>query len=295
MKSFLFLLTLAPLFVQTYAGSSFQSTTVLDNNSTGPVELKLDDGQSKPKPMIAKKALSSDSFDRDTNSHNGTRTDLQPATVEPTQSKGDNLTSRAISLVSDTQIMDATIRTKANKDKVSFVSFDRYTNPHNGTGTDLQPATVQPTQIKGDNMPFRASSLDTDLKTIYATSTIATKKALASDAFDRDTNPHNNARTDLQPANVQPTQNDLKPATVQPTQIKGDNMPSRDIPLVSNMTIDATSMSTIANHATQANKDDVLISDSFDRGTNSLNVYSSKDHFFVVTITAATKEVSKDM
>ena len=110
--------------------------------------------------MIAKKALSSDSFIRGTNSHNGTRTDLQPATVEPTQSKGDNLTSRAISLVSDTQIMDATNG-----------SFDRYTNPHNGTGTDLQPATVQPTQIKGDNMPFRASSLDTDLKTIYATST----------------------------------------------------------------------------------------------------------------------------
>ena len=137
--------------------------------------------------------------------------------------------------------------------------------------------------------------MDTDLKTIYATSTIATKKALASDAFDRDTNSHNSARTDLQPANVQPTQNDLKPATVQPTQIKGANMPSRDIPLVSNMTIDATSMSTIANHATQANKDDVLISDSFDRGTNSLNVYSSKDHSFVVTIIATTEEVSNMM
>ena len=155
MKSFLFLLTLAPLFVQTYAGSSFQSTTVLDNNSTGSVELKLDDG----KPMIAKKELAFYSFDRETNSHNGARTDLQPAIV-------------------------------------------------------------------------------------------------------------------------------------QPTQIQGDNMPSRDLPLVSNMTIDATSMSTIAN---QANKDDVLISDSFDRGTNSLNVYSSKDHSFVDTLTAATEEVSNMM
>ena len=88
---------------------------------------------------------------------------------------------------------------------------------------------------------------------------------------------------------------DLQPANVQSTQIKGANMPSRDIPLVLDMTIDATSMSTIANHATQANKDDVLISDSFDRGTNSLNVYSSKDHSFVATLTAATEEVSNMM
>ena len=33
------------------------------------------------------------------------------------------------------------------------------TNSHNGTRTDLQPATIQPMQIKGDNMPSCASPL----------------------------------------------------------------------------------------------------------------------------------------
>ena len=50
---------------------------------------------------------------------------------------------------------------------------------------------------------------------------------LISDSFDRGTNSHNGTGA-------------RQPANVQPTQIKGANMPSRDIPLVSNMTIDAT-------------------------------------------------------
>jgi len=71
-------------------------------------------------------AFSFDSFDRDTNSHTGTGTDLQPATVQPTQIKGDNLTSRVSPLISDTRMtkLDATstcmstIATQANKDDV---------------------------------------------------------------------------------------------------------------------------------------------------------------------------------
>ena len=86
---------------------------------------------------------------------NGTCTDLQPTTVQPIQIKGDtdSMPSHAFSchspLVSEMKIMNATSTiiatkaTKANKDDaLTFDSFDHGKNSHNGTHTDLQPATV---------------------------------------------------------------------------------------------------------------------------------------------------------
>ena len=80
----------------------------------------------------------------------------------------------------------------------------------NGTCTDLQPTTVQPIQIKGDNMPSRASPLVSEMKIMKATSTIISTKAtkankddaLTFDSFDHGKNSHNVTQTDLQPATV---------------------------------------------------------------------------------------------
>ena len=82
----LYLLTLAPLFLQTDAGTFVQSTSALEKNSTGSVELELDDG--KPLPNFPNNKYPFPSFDRGTNPHNGTRTGLQPAAVHSMPIKG---------------------------------------------------------------------------------------------------------------------------------------------------------------------------------------------------------------
>ena len=82
----LYLLTLAPLFLQTVAGTFVQSTSALEKNSTGSVELELDDG--KPLPNFPNNKYPFPSFDRGTNPHNGTRTGLQPAAVHSMPIKG---------------------------------------------------------------------------------------------------------------------------------------------------------------------------------------------------------------
>jgi hypothetical protein len=80
------LLTLAQLFPQTDAGTCVRSTSVLDKNSTGSVELELDDG--KPLPNFPNHKYPPHSLERDTNPQNGTRTDLQPAAVQPVAIEG---------------------------------------------------------------------------------------------------------------------------------------------------------------------------------------------------------------
>ena len=82
----LYLLTLAPLFLQTDAGTFAQSTSALDKNSTGSVELELDDG--KPLPNFPNNKYPFPSFELATNPHNGTRTGLQPAAVHSMPIKG---------------------------------------------------------------------------------------------------------------------------------------------------------------------------------------------------------------
>ena len=80
------LLILTQLFLQTDAGTFIQSTPALDKNSTGSVELEMDDGKPLPNSTINKYPFPSS--DRGTNSHNGTRTGLQPAAVQPVPIKG---------------------------------------------------------------------------------------------------------------------------------------------------------------------------------------------------------------
>ena len=82
----LYLLTLTQLFRQTDAGTCVQSTSVLEKNSTGSVELELDDG--KPLPTFPNNIYPFPSFERDTNPHNGTSTVFQPAAVQPILIKG---------------------------------------------------------------------------------------------------------------------------------------------------------------------------------------------------------------
>ena len=108
------LLALATLFLQTDAGNVVQPTPVLDKNSTGSVELELDDG----KPILNIKNIKYPplSFDRVTNPHNGTRTDLQPANVPPVPIKGVHHFSRTSSLAVGMNMFDTTskIPTKAS-------------------------------------------------------------------------------------------------------------------------------------------------------------------------------------
>ena len=108
------LLALATLFLQTDAGNVVQPTPVLDKNSTGSVELELDDG--KPIPNNPNIKYPPPSFDCCTNPHNGTRTDLQPATVQPIPIKGVHHFSRTSSLAVGMNMFDTTskIPTKAS-------------------------------------------------------------------------------------------------------------------------------------------------------------------------------------
>ena len=91
------LLSLAQLFVQTYAETFVQSTPVLDKNSTGPQELKLEHG--KPLPNFPKYVLPFHPFDSDTNPHRCTRTDYQSETVQLTQINDAKSLSRTSHLV----------------------------------------------------------------------------------------------------------------------------------------------------------------------------------------------------
>ena len=107
------LLALAPLFLLTDAGTFAQSTSALDKNSTGSVELELDDG--KPIPNSPNIKYPFPSFDRGTNPHNGTYTDLQPANVPPVPIKGFHHFSRTSSLAVGMNMFETTskIPTKA--------------------------------------------------------------------------------------------------------------------------------------------------------------------------------------
>ena len=114
MNATLCLLALATLFLQTDAGNVVQPTPVLDKNSTGSVELELDDG--KPILNIKNIKYPPPSTDRGTNPHNGARTDLQPANVPPVPIKGVHHFSRTSSLAVGMNMFDTTskIPTKAS-------------------------------------------------------------------------------------------------------------------------------------------------------------------------------------
>jgi hypothetical protein len=107
------LLALAQLFPQTDAGTCVQSTSALDKNSTGSVELELDDG--KPLPNSPNYKYPLPSFERGTNPHNGTRTDSQPAAVHSMPINGVRHFSRTNPLAVGINMLDTTskIPTKA--------------------------------------------------------------------------------------------------------------------------------------------------------------------------------------
>ena len=100
------LLTLAQLFPQTDAGTCVQFTSVLDKNSTGSVELELDDG--KPLPTFPNNKYPFPSFEHATNLHNGTRTGLQPAAVHSMPIKGVRDFSRDSPLAMGTNVLETT-------------------------------------------------------------------------------------------------------------------------------------------------------------------------------------------
>ena len=79
------LLTLTQLFLQTHAGTFVQSPSALDKNSTGSIELKLDDG--KPIANNPYKISPFHLLDQ-TDLNNGTRTCFQPAATQSIQTKG---------------------------------------------------------------------------------------------------------------------------------------------------------------------------------------------------------------
>ena len=94
------LLSLAQLFVQTYAETFVQSTPVLDKNSTGPQELKLEHGKyGKPFPNFPKYILPFHPFDSDTNPHRCNCANYQSETVQPTQINDAKSVSRTSHLV----------------------------------------------------------------------------------------------------------------------------------------------------------------------------------------------------
>ena len=100
------LLALATLFLQTDAGNVVHPTPVLDKNSTGSVELELDDG--KPIPNNPNIKYPPPSFDCCTYPHNGTRTDLQPANVPPVPIKGVHHFSRTFEHAVGMNMFDTT-------------------------------------------------------------------------------------------------------------------------------------------------------------------------------------------
>ena len=106
------LLALATLFLQTDAGNVVHPTPVLDKNSTGSVELELDDG--KPLPNFPNHKYPPHSLERDTNPHNGTSTDLQPAAVPPVPIKGVHHFSRTSSLAVGMNISNTTSKIPHN-------------------------------------------------------------------------------------------------------------------------------------------------------------------------------------
>ena len=87
-----------------------EKSLVADKNSTtGSVELKLDNGKPIHLPNSPNKIFSFHSLDDCyTNLQNGSRTDFQPATVQPVQIKGANIPSRTSPLVSVTKMLDTT-------------------------------------------------------------------------------------------------------------------------------------------------------------------------------------------
>ena len=87
-----------------------EKSLVADKNSTtGSVELKWDNGKPIHLPYSPNKIFSFHSLDdRHTNLQNGSRTDFQPATLQPVQIKGANIPSRTSPLVSVTKMLDTT-------------------------------------------------------------------------------------------------------------------------------------------------------------------------------------------
>ena len=132
------LLALAPLFLQTDAGNIVQSTSALEKNSTGSVELKLDDG--KPLPNFPLNKYPFPLFDRDTNPHNGTRTDSQPAAVQPVPIKGVHHFFRTSSLAVGMNMFDTTSkrRTKATVVSGREQSDDGKGLDHFGIGSEFK-------------------------------------------------------------------------------------------------------------------------------------------------------------
>ena len=125
----LYLLTLAPLFLQTVAGTFVQSTSALNKNSTGSVELELDDG--KPLPNFPNNKYPFPSFEHATNPHNGTRTGLQPAAVQPVPIKGVHQFSRNWNGFDTTTPFDTTATLPT---KVSVVSGREQSDDEEGLG-----------------------------------------------------------------------------------------------------------------------------------------------------------------
>ena len=132
------LLALAPLFLQTDAGNIVQSTSALEKNSTGSVELKLDDGKPLPNSPLNKYPFPL--FDRDTNPHNGTRTDSQPAAVQPVPIKGVHHFFRTSSLAVGMNMFDTTSkrRTKATVVSGREQSDDGKGLDHFGIGPEFK-------------------------------------------------------------------------------------------------------------------------------------------------------------
>jgi hypothetical protein len=113
----LYLLTLAPLFLQTDAGTFAQSTSAADKNSTGSVELEWDD--SKPLPNFPNNKYPFPSFELATNPHNGTRTGLQPAIVHSMPIKGVHDFSRDSPLAVGMNMLETTSKIPTKSSVVS--------------------------------------------------------------------------------------------------------------------------------------------------------------------------------
>ena len=165
MLNALYLLTLAQLFLQIDAGTFVQSTSALEKNSTGSVELELDDGKPLPNSLNNKYPLPS--LDRDTNPNNGPSNNLPSATVQPIQIKSVHNPSHVSPLVLGIKMLNTTPK---NPTKATVVFGPKQSDDDKGL------------RDRGDGPKFKCSLHDADERTTDA----AVKKKVMSACFSGD-------------------------------------------------------------------------------------------------------------
>ena len=283
------LLTLAQLFPQTDAGTCVRSTSVLDKNSTGSVELELDDG--KPLPNFPNHKYPPHSLERDTNPQNGTRTDLQPAAVPPVPIKGVHHFSRTSSLAVGMNMFETTSRIPTI---ASFVSgrkqFDGKGLGHCGFGPECICSLNDANGRNAFNADVKIDVTDARLsgEKVYGNKS-ETFLNLERNHPDEIKN-EENRKVAQESKSILPIDEDACTFDLTSKNQKNVNI-GLDEKILDRDVLDRQ-ISSVLEHPDD--KEELCYCGAVTELEYS-SISACQDHSFVVAITAATKEVSKDM